>query len=140
MHLTADDHVPEAYRIPDELWDRIKPLIPPEPPKPDGGRPREDDRQMMTATLYVLKTGIQWKALPPCFGAASTVHDRFQEWRHAGVFQKLWVDALQLYDERVGLNWKWQSMDGAMTKAPLGGEKRDQTPRIAGKAAPNAVS
>ncbi len=128
------------FRLSDELWERVRPLLPPEPPKDQGGRPREDDRRCMEAILYVLRTGIQWKALPRSMGAASTVHDRFQEWRVAGVFEKLWVDALGLYDEKIGLDWKWQSMDGAMTKAPLGGEKRARTRRTERSLARSGVS
>ena len=51
------------------------------------------------------------------------VHDRFQEWRQDGVFKRMWIDGLKIYDKKVGINWKWQSMDGAITKAPLGGKK-----------------
>lgn len=99
-----------------------------------------DDRKAMTAILYVLRTGIQWKALPQSLGAASTVHDRFQEWREAGVFERLWVDALTRFDEDVGLDWEWQAMDGAITKAPLGGEKRDPIQQIGRRPAPSAAS
>jgi transposase len=40
---------------------------------------RMDDRKSMNGIFYVLRTGCQWKALPKSLGAASTVHDRFQE-------------------------------------------------------------
>ena len=56
------------------------------------------------------------------FGCPSTVHDRFQEWRKAGVFEKLWRAGVLEYDAKIGLDWEWQSMDGAITKAPLGGK------------------
>jgi len=78
----------------------------------------------MEAIFYVLRTGCQWKALPRDMGAASTVHARFQEWRAAGLFARMWEAGLQGYDAVKGLDWEWQAMDGAMTKAPLGG-KRD---------------
>ena len=55
----------------------------------DGGLPREDDRKMMDAIFYVLRTGIQWKALPREYGASSTAHDRFTQWREAGLFERL---------------------------------------------------
>jgi hypothetical protein len=73
------------YQIPDELWERIKPLLPAPKPKKKPGRPRMDDRKAMTAIFYVLRTGLKWKALPRSLGAPSTAHDRFQEWREAGV-------------------------------------------------------
>jgi transposase len=111
------------WRIPDELWERIEPLIPPECPKPKGGRPRMPNRKAMDAIFYVLRTGCQWKALPRSLGAPSTVHDRFQEWRKAGVFHRLWQSGLLEYDASKGLEWEWQAMDGAMTKAPLGGKR-----------------
>ncbi len=81
-----------------------------------------DDRKTFCAIFYVLRTGIQWKALPKSLGAASTVHDRFQQWVRAGVFLKLWRSALLWFDEQKGLCWDYQALDGAITKAPLGGE------------------
>jgi transposase len=68
--------------------------------------------------VYVLRTGIQWNALPRELGASSTVHDRFQEWERAGVFKALWQAGLQEYDELIGIQWEWQAVDGVMTKAP----------------------
>ena len=82
------------WRIPESLWERVEPLLPTEGPKPKGGRPRASARQCMDGVFYVLRTGCQWKALPRCFGPASTVHDRFQEWRRAGVFEMLWQAGL----------------------------------------------
>lgn len=49
----------------DELWAIIAPLLPPEPPKPKGGRPRLDDRRVLTGIIFVLKSGIGWELLPP---------------------------------------------------------------------------
>ncbi len=113
----------KEYEIPEELWKKIKVLLPPPKVKKVSGRPRMDDYKAMTAIFYILRTGCQWKALPRSLGAASTVHDRFQEWVKAGVFEDLWQDGVLEYEERKGLDWLWQAMDGAMTKAPLGGEK-----------------
>ena len=115
--------VGDSWRIPDALWERIEPLLPSEGPKPKGGKPRASARRCMDGIFYVLRTGCQWKALPRCYIPASTAHDRFQEWRQAGVFEKLWQVGLMEYDRRVGLDWEWQAMDGAMTKAPLGGKR-----------------
>ena len=82
-----------------------------------------DDHKAMSAIYYVLRTGIQWKAIPRSLGAGSTVHDRFQEWGKAGLFYRIWQEGLAFYDEEIGLDWGWQAMDGAMTKAPLGGKR-----------------
>ena len=116
------------YLLPDEVWERIKTAIPPEPPKPKGGRPRMDDRKALNAIFYILRTGIQWKALPRCLGASSTVHDRFQLWAREGVFVRMWELGLKQYAEEVGLDLEWMSMDGAMVKAPLGGEATGPNP------------
>ena len=74
----------------------------------------------MTAIVNGLRTGCPWKALPRSLGAPRTVHDRFQEWRAAQVFERLWQAGLRTCDTLKGLEWEWQAMDGAMTKAPLG--------------------
>ncbi|MGH9953678.1 MAG: IS5 family transposase [Nitrososphaeraceae archaeon] len=92
------------------------------------GRPRMDDRKAMSAIFYVLRTGCQWNALPRSLGASSTVHDRFQEWRKAGVFKRMWIDGLAKYDKTTGIDWKWQAMDGVITKAPLGEKSTGANP------------
>jgi len=87
-----------------------------------------NDRQALDAIVYVLRTGCQWKALPRCLGASSTVHDRFQEWVEAGVFYRLWEAGLNQYARDVGIEWEWNSMDGVMVKAPLGGKRNRSKP------------
>jgi putative transposase len=91
----------KKYLLHDELWEKIKPHIPGErPDKKKPGRSRMDDRKAMQAILYIHRTGIQWNALPRSLGAYSTVHDRFQEWQQAGVFEQLMKAGLLEYDEK----------------------------------------
>ncbi len=78
----------------------------------------------MNAILFVLRTGCQWNALSGTgICSSSSAHRRFIEWTEAGVFQEFWRRGLLAYDKLVGIDWSWLAMDGAMTKAPLGGEK-----------------
>jgi len=121
--MTDKPVVGDKWRIPEELWVRIEPLLPPAKAYPQGGRPPMPNRPALDAIFYVLRTGCQWKALPRSLGAASTVHDRFQEWRKARLFERLWQAGLAEYDLLVGIEWEWQALDGVMTKAPLGGER-----------------
>jgi transposase len=118
-----------AWRLSDELWEKIQPLLPKHrnTHRFGGGRPRKPDRVCADAIFFRLRTGCQWKALDAtgiCPG--STAHDRFQEWVRAGVFLKLWKAGLMEYDQLKGIDWSWLSMDGCMTKAPLGGKKDGQ--------------
>ena len=102
-----------------------------------------DDRKAMNAIFYLARTGCQWKALPRTLGASSTVHDRFQEWRQEdGVFKRMWIDGLKIYDEKIGIKWKWQSMDGwCYNKSTSWGKKvQDQIQQIGVNQVPNAVS
>ena len=128
----SDDHQPvrREWRIPDELSERIEPLLPPRKPHPLGcHRPRVDDRKAIDAIFFVLRTGCQWNALNDTgICSSSSAHRRFQEWAEAGVFLELWTRGLAEYDALQGIDWEWLAMDGAMTKAPLGGEKGGEEP------------
>ena len=123
MAVTAPND--DGWRIPDELWERIVPLLPPRKPHPLGcHNPRVPDRAAMDAILFVLRTGCQWEALNQTqFCKKSSAHRRFQEWVEARVFERLWQLGLEEYDAIHGIEWRWQAMDGTMTKAPLGGGK-----------------
>ena len=126
-----------SWELSDSFWDRIKPLL----PKPKsrfrgrgkkrrnvGGRPPADPRKLMAGILYVLRTGCQWNAAPSEFGSGKTLHRYFQYWSRRGIFKKMWKAGLAEYDELKGLEWKWQAVDGAITKAPLGGEATGDNP------------
>jgi transposase len=53
-----------ASFVPDDLWEAIEPLLPREPPKPKGGRPRNSDRAAFAGIVFVLRTGCPWRLLP----------------------------------------------------------------------------
>lgn len=119
------------FRVSDKLWAVLQPLIPKQvnPHRFGGGKPRTPDRRCADAIFYVLRTGGQWGALDATdLCPHSTAHDRFQHWGAAGVFLRLWQTGVEQFDELKGLDWQWLSMDGAMSKAPLGGEKTRRHP------------
>ena len=87
--------------------------------KPGAGRKPTGARQIFAAIVYVLRSGCQWKALPREFGASSAIHAHFQRWQRAGFFLKLWQAELAEYDEMEGIASRWQSIEGAMEKAPV---------------------
>jgi transposase len=115
------DYHPLIKRIPDELWDEIKKVLPKEKSSKTVGRPIVPYRKVMDGILYVLRTGCQWKMLPKEHGSGSTCHRRFQEWRGMDVFKKTWIKLLKIYDGKIGINWTWQSIDSISIKSPLGG-------------------
>jgi putative transposase len=123
------------WRLPDEWWERIVPLLPPRKPHPLAcHRPRVEDRKAMDAMFFVLRTGCQWNALHETgICSSSSAHRRFQEWTEAGVFLALWKSGLVAYDAVKGINWEWLAMDGAMTNAPLGGKTVGKNPTDRGK-------
>src|SRR6516165_5920609 len=125
-----------GYRISDDLWAVLQPLLPVHlnPHPLGGGRPRIPDRQCANAIFYVLRTGCQWQALDETeLCAHSTAHDRYQEWVQAGVFLQRWKAGVSRFDELQGLDGDWLSMDGAITKAPLGGDETGPNPTDRGK-------
>lgn len=102
--------------------------------KPGGGRKPLPPRQVFAGIVFVLRTGIQWKALPKArFGSPSAIHRYFLEWQEAGVFRQLWAAGLLAYDEVQCIAWMLQSIDGSLTKAPLAQEAVGPNPTDRGK-------
>jgi transposase len=131
----------DLWRIPDALWEKTEPLLPPGKPHPlVCHNPPVEPRKAMNAIFFVVRTGCQWNALNATgICSSSAAHRWFQEWTQAGVFLQLWKMGLIEYDRRQRTGWRWQSLDGAMTKAPLGGKKAVPTRPTGPNAASNAV-
>jgi putative transposase len=113
------------FRVSDRLWAQFRTAIPPRvnTHRFGGGRPRADDRACLDGIFFVLRTGCQWNALRETdLCPSSTANDRFREWVRDGTFERFFHGGVEAYDELVGIDWRFLSMDGAMTKAPLGGK------------------
>ena len=127
--------------VSDEFWAKVQPLVPEDPRSLRGGRPPTPHRTIVNGILYVLRTGCQWKMLPREYGSGSAAHEHFQKWTRAGIFSKLWRLCLLEYDDRKGIDWKWQSLDSVTVSAPVkGGIKRAKTQPIVVSSAQNATS
>jgi len=127
--------------LPDALWERIQPLFPPEPPKPDGGRPRVPDRAALTGILFVLKTGCPWEYLPQELGCGSgmTCWRRLRDWHAAGIWKKIWkllLDQLGLADR---IDWSTSAIDSCSVRAVFGGQKPARIPRIGARMARSVI-
>jgi transposase len=132
----AEKPLPTIWRVPDELWERLEPVLLERYPPARTGRPRADLRRVCDGIIYRLRTGCQWNQLPREFGDDSTVHRWFQRFVADGAFEALWARLASECEALGDLDWSWQAADGMMGKARMGGEKGDPTPLIEPSRAP----
>jgi len=127
--------------VSDELWALVAPLLPPEPPKPKGGRPRVSDRAALTGIIFVLKSGIPWEMLPPEMGCGSgvTCWRRLRDWQAVGVWDALHRTLLDRLGEADRIDWSRVALDAASIPAKRGAMPSDRTRRIAANRARSAM-
>lgn len=125
----------------DELWERIEPLLPPDPPKPKGGRPRVPDRECLIGIIFVLKTGTPWEYLPQEMGCGCgmTCWRRLRDWQEAGVWQRIWETLLDELGASNLVDFSWAVIDSCSVRAVFGGRKQGRIRRIEGKMARSAT-
>ena len=118
--------------VTDQLWETIEPLLPPEPPKPEGGRPRIDNRAALTGIVFVLKSGIPWEMLPQEMGCGSgmTCWRRLKEWHEAGVWERLHRVLLERLGEADQIDWERASLDSASIPAKRGVRRPERIRQI----------
>ena len=116
----------------DELWEAIEPLLPKEPPKPKGGRPRVSDRAALTGIIFVLKSGIPSEMLPQEMGcgSGSTCWRRLRDWEEAGVWEELHRVLLERLGQGDKIDWSRALLDSASVPAKRGARRSARTRRI----------
>ena len=119
--------------LPDDLWAAIAPLLPPEPPKPRGGRPRLPDRAALTGILFVLRSGLPWEMLPAEMGCGSGMScwRRLRDWHEAGVWAALHRVLLERLYAAGQIDWRRAALDSATMVAKRGVLAQGPTPRTA---------
>ncbi len=135
----TEDHAMAGALLPDALWDEIVDLFPAPEPSPDGGRPATAPRVVLTAILFVLKTGIAWEDLPAeAFGCSyKTCKRRLEDWSAIGLWPLLHRRFLARLRAADRIDWSRALIDTSSVKAPLGGQKPARTPRTAADVAPS---
>lgn len=134
----------QSWEVSEELWAKVAPLVPVK--KRDSSisytrrsgwwRKPTDPKIVFAAIFFVLRTGIQWKAIPKeRFGSSSAIHRHFLAWKGAGFFSALWKHGIAELDELQWISWEWQSADSSSVKAPLAtsGESVGPNPTDRGK-------
>ena len=121
--------------VPDSLWKIVSPLLPPEPPKPKGGRPRIPDRRVLAGIIFVLRTGIPWEYLPQelGYGSGMTCWRRLRDWQRAGVWERIHLELLNRLHSNGRIDWSRASLDSASIAAKRGGDHTGPNPTDRGK-------
>ena len=94
----------EEYQISDELWKKIMPLLPPDPP--GNAQAMMDKRKVMEAIFYVVRVGCAWESIPINIGVGRIVYEHFLEWRKTGVFDRMWQSDILTHEELRTLIWR----------------------------------
>ncbi len=124
----TDETLPPIWRVPDELWYRIEPILLGLDPPYDTGTRRIDPRAALDAIIYRVRTGVQWNRLPSEFPDDSSVHRTMQRWIRKGVFEAIWAHLVEVCDDLGGVDFEWQAADGRLGKAAAVGTESAPTP------------
>jgi putative transposase len=127
--MRKSETLPTIWEIPDDLWERIEPVILELDPPKAKGRKRVNQRKMLEGVIFRMRSGCQWNHLPRELGDDSTIHRTFQRWVEGGVLEGIWAVLIEECEELGGVNWEWQSADCSMGKARFGGALLDAIPR-----------
>ena len=91
------------FDLTDEEWALLEPLLPTQRKSA-----RADDRRVMSAIFYVLRTGIPWRDLPERYGPYTTAYNRFNRWSGRGIWKRMFDrlasksrDSLHLIDSTI---------------------------------------
>jgi transposase len=115
-----------ACLVPDDLWEAIEPLLPKEPTKPKGGRPRVPDRAALGGIIFALRTGCPWRLLPRELGCGSgtTCWPRLRDCHAAGVWERLHERLLNWLGDEATIDWCRASVDNLSIRAKRGVSRR----------------
>jgi len=117
-------------QMPDEFFEELKPLLPPEQPGgPLGGRPPVAHRVVMKVIWFVLVTGCRWEDAPQELGCSGrTAHRRLQAWEELGIWDRLHLHLLTLLRKAGVLEAETVIVDSTIVRAFGGGEGTGPSP------------
>lgn len=98
----------KLFWLTDQQWTKIEPFLPTDV----RGKPRVDDRTVISGILHVLKSGCRWIDCPSEYGPHTTIYNRFIRWAKRGVWERMFTEL-----SRRGRSTETQSIDSTHVKA-----------------------
>ena len=116
----------------DRMWARVRPLLPPKPPQPKGGRPFADDKACFAGIVYQFRNAIRWNAMPDSFPSGVTCWRRHRDWTAAGVWPAVWKEVLRELEAAGMLDTTELFLDATFAEARKGGRASGRRSAVAG--------
>lgn len=114
-----------------EQWEQIELLLP--KAKTKRGRPAQNHRQLLNGILWVLRTGAPWRDMPDRYGKWTTIYSRFQRWRKAAIWDKMFAELQTTLDVKSNVDWEIHFIDSTTVRAhqhAAGAKKATQNKRL----------
>jgi transposase len=74
----------DLFWLTDEQMARLEPFFP-----NSHGRPRVDDRRVLSGIIFVNRNGLRWRDGPAEYGPPKTLYNRWRRWSGMGVFARM---------------------------------------------------
>src|SRR5580700_5273832 len=103
------------FWLSDEAWEALSPHLPRGRP----GKPRVDDRTVISGILHVLKTGCRWRDVPPVYGPPTTIYNRYNRWSQRRIWQRI-------FEKMAAAGGSVRNFVRGAIIAPMEGEYGDQ--------------
>ncbi|MCY4645013.1 MAG: transposase [Bacteriovoracales bacterium] len=101
----------KTVELSNELWERIRPHLPPSRPRLKGGRPRLNSKRVFEGILFIKANGLPWKASDKrVFGSKTALNDYYRTWAKRGVFHALRESGILSHPELAGIDLGWEKM------------------------------
>ena len=84
----------EMFLLTDAQMARISPFFP-----LSHGKPRVDDRRVLSGIVYVIRNGLMWRDAPVSYGPYKTIYNRFIRWSRMGVFAHILIELTKQADD-----------------------------------------
>jgi transposase len=125
---TREKPLPTIWRVPDELWEIIEPILAKHDPPKSTGRPRIDQRAALDAIIFRMRSGCQWIQMPKDFPDDASVHRTFQRWVELGALDLIWAELVEECEELGGVDFEWQRRPMVRWARPILGEPNRPQP------------
>ena len=111
----------KGWKLTDEKWKKLEPLLPKPKKSKKGGRPWIDNRRVFEGILWILWTGAPWSALPKDYPSYSTCWRRLKHWEEEGIWENAWRKFVGELDEKGQIDWRESFIDASFAPAKKGG-------------------